>query len=218
MKKSDFYYDLPEQLIAQHPAEPRNSSRMMYVDRKTGAIRHQHFYDLENLLQPGDLLVLNDSRVLPARLYGEKEETGSFVEFLLLHQIAEKQWEIICRPGKKCRPGARFTFGNGRLSAEILEVKPDGNRIVQFTCDGNFYEILDEIGQMPLPPYITEKLQDKERYQTVYSRELGSAAAPTAGLHFTKEMLADLQKKGIRTAYVTLHDGAVHNRSGGRFF
>ncbi len=207
MKKSDFYYDLPEQLIAQHPAEPRNSSRMMCVDRKTGVIRHQHFYDLENVLQSGDLLILNDSRVLPARLYGEKEETGSFVEFLLLNQIAEKRWEIICRPGKKCRPGAKFTFGDGKLSAEILEVKPDGNRIVQFTCDGNFYEILDEIGQMPLPPYITETLHDKERYQTVYSRELGSAAAPTAGLHFTKEMLANLQKKGIRTAYVTLHVG-----------
>ncbi|MDE5754036.1 MAG: S-adenosylmethionine:tRNA ribosyltransferase-isomerase, partial [Oscillospiraceae bacterium] len=206
-KKSDFYYDLPECLIAQHPVEPRNASRMMEINRITGKIRHQHFYDLEDLLQPGDLLILNDSRVLPARLYGEKEETGSFVEFLLLHQIAEKQWEIICRPGKKCRPGAKFSFGGGKLSAEVLEIKPDGNRIVQFTCDGNFYEILDEIGQMPLPPYITEKLQDKERYQTVYSRELGSAAAPTAGLHFTKEMLAVLQEKGIRLAYVTLHVG-----------
>lgn len=207
MKKSDFYYELPENLIAQHPIEPRNSSRLMSVDRTTGEIRHQHFYDLGNMLKAGDLLVLNDSRVLPARLYGEKESTGSFVEFLLLNQTGDKQWEIICRPGKKCKVGAKFRFGNGRLFAEVLEVKPDGNRIVQFTCDGNFYTALEDVGQMPLPPYITEKLQDKERYQTVYSRELGSAAAPTAGLHFTKEMLAELQEKGIRLAYVTLHVG-----------
>ena len=207
MKKSDFYYDLPEELIAQHPAEPRNSSRMMAVNKSTGAVSHYHFYDLEKLLKPGDLLVMNDSRVLPARLYGEKESTGSFVEFLLLHQTAEKQWEIICRPGKKCKPGARFCFGNGRLKAEVLEIKEDGNRIVQFECEGNFYTALEEVGQMPLPPYITEKLENKERYQTVYSRELGSAAAPTAGLHFTKEMLADLQKKGVNLSYVTLHVG-----------
>ena len=207
MKKSDFYYDLPERLIAQTPIEPRNASRMLCVDRDTGKILHQHFYDLGTYLRPGDLLVLNDSRVLPARLYGEKENTGSFVEFLLLTQHGDKVWEIICRPGKKCKPGARFSFGGGKLRAEVLEVLDDGNRIVQFECEGNFYETLDAIGQMPLPPYITEKLQDKERYQTVYSRELGSAAAPTAGLHFTKEMLAELQAQGIRIAYVTLHVG-----------
>lgn len=207
MKKSDFYYDLPEELIAQHPAEPRNSSRMMHIDRVSGACEHGHFYDLGNYLKAGDLLILNDSRVLPARLYGEKEGTGSFVEFLLLSQKGDKQWEIICRPGKKCKPGAKFTFGGGRLKAEVLEVKEDGNRIVQFACEGNFYTALEDVGQMPLPPYITEKLADKERYQTVYSRELGSAAAPTAGLHFTKEMLAALQEKGVRIAYVTLHVG-----------
>ena len=207
MKKSDFYYDLPEELIAQTPIEPRNASRMMCVDRHTGAVEHRHFYDLGSLLRPGDLLVMNDSRVLPARLYGEKEGTGSFVEFLLLTQHGDKLWEIICRPGKKCKPGARFSFGGGKLTAEIVEVLEDGNRIVQFACEGSFYSVLDEIGQMPLPPYITEKLQDKERYQTVYSRELGSAAAPTAGLHFTKEMLADLRAQGIGTAYVTLHVG-----------
>ncbi len=207
MKKSDFYYDLPENLIAQHPVEPRNASRMMAVDRRTGACEHKHFYDLMDMLQPGDLLVLNDSRVLPARLYGEKEGTGSFVEFLLLSQKGDKIWEIICRPGKKCRPGARFSFGGGRLRAEVLEVLEDGNRVVQFECEGNFYTALEDVGQMPLPPYITAKLEDKERYQTVYSRELGSAAAPTAGLHFTKEMLTELETKGVRIAYVTLHVG-----------
>ena len=207
MKKSDFYYALPEELIAQHPVEPRNASRMMAVNRLTGEVQHEHFYDLPKLLKPGDLLVMNDSRVLPARLYGDKEVTGSFVEFLLLHQTGEKQWEIICRPGKKCKPGARFQFGNGRLKAEVLAIKEDGNRIVQFECEGNFYTALEEVGQMPLPPYITEKLENNERYQTVYSRELGSAAAPTAGLHFTTEMLTDLQKQGINLAYVTLHVG-----------
>ncbi len=207
MKKSDFFYELPERLIAQTPIEPRNASRLMCVDRTTGDVVHKHFYDLGAFLRPGDLLVLNDSRVLPARLYGEKENTGSFVEFLLLTQHGDKVWEIICRPGKKCKPGARFSFGGGRLKAEVLEVLDDGNRIVQFECEGSIYAALDEIGQMPLPPYITEKLQDKERYQTVYSRELGSAAAPTAGLHFTKEMLSDLQKQGVHIAYVTLHVG-----------
>ena len=207
MKKSDFYYDLPEELIAQHPAEPRNSSRMLRVDRNTGACSHHHFYDLPSALREGDLLVLNDSRVLPARLYGEKEGTGSFVEFLLLSQHGDKEWEIICRPGKKCRPGARFSFGGGRLRAEVLEVREDGNRIVKFECEGNFYTALDDVGQMPLPPYITEQWQDKERYQTVYSRELGSAAAPTAGLHFTKEMLDEIRSMGVNIAYVTLHVG-----------
>lgn len=207
MKKSDFYYNLPESLIAQTPVTPRDHSRLMLVDKKTGVISHRHFYNLCDILQKGDLLVMNDSRVLPARLYGEKIGNGTFIEFLLLEQKGNQCWEIICRPGKKAKVGTQFSFGNGKLIAEVIEVKPDGNRIVQFQCDGNFYTVLDEIGQMPLPPYITKKLEDKERYQTVYSRELGSAAAPTAGLHFTKEMLQTLQEKGIDTAFVTLHVG-----------
>lgn len=207
MKKSDFYYNLPEELIAQTPVTPRDHSRLMVVDRESGAITHSHFYNLCDILQKGDLLVMNDSRVLPARLYGEKVDNGTFIEFLLLEQKGDKRWEIICRPGKKAKVGTKFSFGGGKLLAEVVEVKPDGNRIVQFSCDGNFYTVLDEIGQMPLPPYITKKLEDKERYQTVYSRELGSAAAPTAGLHFTKEMLQALQEKGVETAFVTLHVG-----------
>ena len=207
MKKSDFYYNLPEALIAQTPIEPRDHSRLMEIDRNTGAIQHGHFYNLCDILRKGDLLVMNDSRVLPARLYGEKMENGTFIEFLLLEQKGDKIWEIICRPGKKAKVGTKFTFGNGRLTAEVLEVKEDGNRIVQFFCEGNFYTALEDVGQMPLPPYIKEKLQDKERYQTVYSKELGSAAAPTAGLHFTKEMLKQLQEKGVDQAYVTLHVG-----------
>ena len=207
MKKSDFYYDLPEELIAQTPVTPRDHSRLMVVDRESGAITHRHFYNLCDILQKGDLLVMNDSRVLPARLYGEKVDNGTFIEFLLLEQKGDKLWEIICRPGKKAKVGTKFSFGGGKLLAEVVEVKPDGNRIVQFSCDGNFYTVLDEIGQMPLPPYITKKLEDKERYQTVYSRELGSAAAPTAGLHFTKEMLQALREKGVETAFVTLHVG-----------
>ena len=207
MKKSDFYYNLPEELIAQTPVTPRDHSRLMVVDRKSGAITHRHFYNLCDILQKGDLLVMNDSRVLPARLYGEKVDNGTFIEFLLLEQKGDKLWEIICRPGKKAKVGTKFSFGGGKLLAEVVEVKPDGNRIVQFSCDGNFYTVLDEIGQMPLPPYITKKLEDKERYQTVYSREVGSAAAPTAGLHFTKEMLQALREKGVETAFVTLHVG-----------
>lgn len=207
MKKSDFYYNLPEELIAQTPVTPRDHSRLMVVDRKSGAITHRHFYNLCDILQKGDLLVMNDSRVLPARLYGEKVDNGTFIEFLLLEQKGDKLWEIICRPGKKAKVGTKFSFGGGKLLAEVVEVKPDGNRIVQFSCDGNFYTVLDEIGQMPLPPYITKKLEDKERYQTVYSRELGSAAAPTAGLHFTEEMLQALREKGVETAFVTLHVG-----------
>ena len=207
MKKSDFYYNLPEELIAQTPVTPRDHSRLMVVDRESGAITHRHFYNLCDILQKGDLLVMNDSRVLPARLYGEKVDNGTFIEFLLLEQKGDKLWEIICRPGKKAKVGTKFSFGGGKLLAEVVEVKPDGNRIVQFSCDGNFYTVLDEIGQMPLPPYITKKLEDKERYQTVYSRDLGSAAAPTAGLHFTKEMLQALREKGVETAFVTLHVG-----------
>ena len=207
MKKSDFYYNLPEELIAQTPVTPRDHSRLMVVDRESGAITHRHIYNLCDILQKGDLLVMNDSRVLPARLYGEKVDNGTFIEFLLLEQKGDKLWEIICRPGKKAKVGTKFSFGGGKLLAEVVEVKPDGNRIVQFSCDGNFYTVLDEIGQMPLPPYITKKLEDKERYQTVYSRELGSAAAPTAGLHFTKEMLQALREKGVETAFVTLHVG-----------
>ena len=207
MKKSDFYYNLPEELIAQTPVTPRDHSRLMVVDRESGAITHRHFYNLCDILQKGDLLVMNDSRVLPARLYGEKVDNGTFIEFLLLEQKGDKLWEIICRPGKKAKVGTKFSFGGGKLLAEVVEVKPDGNRIVQFSCDGNFYTVLDEIGQMPLPPYITKKLEDKERYQTVYSRELGSAAAPTAGLHFTKELLQAVREQGVETAFVTLHVG-----------
>ena len=172
--KSDFFYDLPDELIAQTPVEPRNSSRMMCVDRNSGEIVHSHFYNLCDSLKEGDLLVMNDSRVIPARLYGEKIDNQTFIEFLLLEQKGDKQWEIICRPGKKAKVGTRFSFGGGRLIAEVIEVKDDGNRIVQFECDGNFFTALEDVGQMPLPPYITEKLENKERYQTVYSRELGS--------------------------------------------
>lgn len=207
MLRSDFYYDLPEELIAQTPVEPRNASRLMCVDRQRGDITHDHFYNLCKHLKKGDLLVMNDSRVLPARLYGEKEGTGSFIEFLLLEQKGDKLWEILVRPGKKAKPGTRFSFGNGRLKAEILETVDGGNRIAKFECEGNFFTALEDIGQMPLPPYITKKLEDKERYQTVYSHELGSAAAPTAGLHFTNEMLDDLRARGINTAFVTLHVG-----------
>lgn len=205
--KSDFYYDLPEELIAQTPVEPRSASRMMCADRRTGEISHDHFYNLCDYLREGDLLVMNDSRVIPARLYGEKIDNGTFIEFLLLEQRGDKLWEIICRPGKKAKVGTKFSFGGGRLIAEVVEVKDDGNRIVRFECEGNFFTALDDVGQMPLPPYITAKLEDKERYQTVYSRELGSAAAPTAGLHFTPELLDKLREKGVKTAFVTLHVG-----------
>lgn len=207
MKRSDFAYDLPQELIAQTPLEPRNSSRLLKIDRQTGEIVHDHFYNLCDHLKKGDLLVLNDSRVLPARIYGEREGTGSFIEFLLVEQRENMVWEILCRPGKKAKVGTRFTFGGGILRAEITEVLEDGNRVARFECEDNFFAALDQIGQMPLPPYITEKLKDKERYQTVYSNELGSSAAPTAGLHFTKEQLEDLQKMGVNIAFVTLHVG-----------
>ena len=207
LKKSDFYYELPEELIAQTPLEPRNSSRLMKIDRTSGEICHDHFYNLCRYLKKGDLLVMNDSRVIPARLYGEKIDNQTFIEFLLLEQKGDKLWEIICRPGKKAKVGTRFSFGGGRLIAEVKEVKDDGNRIVQFECDGNFFTALEDVGQMPLPPYITAKLEDKERYLTVYSKELGSSAAPTAGLHFTEKMLSELNEMGIKTAFVTLHVG-----------
>ena len=207
MKTSDFYYDLPKELIAQTPVEPRDSSRLMLVDRSTGEISHRHFYEIIDSLNPGDLLVANDSRVLPARIYGVKDETGARVEFLLLRQITGNRWETLCKPGKKAREGASFTFGDGLLKATVAEVKDDGNRIVDFECDENFFATLDKIGQMPLPPYITEELKDKERYQTVYSHELGSAAAPTAGLHFTTELMQRIKDKGVSIAYVTLHVG-----------
>lgn len=206
MKTSDFYFDLPQELIAQTPIEPRDRSRMLYLSRETGQIFHRHFYELVDFLQPGDTLVINDSRVLPARLYGTKAETGSQMEFLLLEQKQQDIWEILCKPGKKARPGAKFDF-HGLLQAEVLEVLEEGNRLVKFSYEGSFYHILDQIGQMPLPPYITEKLQDKERYQTVYSQELGSAAAPTAGLHFTNELLDKIRQKGVSIVPVTLHVG-----------
>lgn len=210
MKTSDFYYDLPEELIAQTPIEPRDHSRLMVLDKKNGSVEHRHFYDIVDLLNPGDCLILNDSRVLPARIYGVKEGTGSHVEFLLLTHKKENIWEVLAGPGKKAKPGARFVFGGGLLTAEVLEIVEGGNRLIRFefdSKDGNFYSILDQIGQMPLPPYITKQLENKERYQTVYSRELGSAAAPTAGLHFTPELLKRLKEKGIRLGFVTLHVG-----------
>ncbi len=206
MKKSDFYYDLPEELIAQHPLEKRDNSRLMVLNKESGEIEHKHFYDLLNMLSANDCLVLNDTRVLPARLYGTKIPTGAVVEFLLLKQISANRWECITGPGKKAKIGAEFDF-DGKMSAKIADVLENGNRIVDFSFDGNFFEVLDTIGQMPIPPYIKEKLKDKERYQTVYSRELGSAAAPTAGLHFTEEMLDKLKDNGVKIAFVTLHVG-----------
>lgn len=207
MKTSDFYYDLPKELIAQTPVEPRDSSRLLILGRNNGEIEHKHFYDIIEYLHEGDLLVVNDSRVLPARIFGIKEETGARVEFLLLKQISGNKWETLCKPGKKAKEGTKFTFGDGLLKATVVEVKDDGNRVVDFECDENFFAALDKIGQMPLPPYITEELKDKERYQTVYSHELGSAAAPTAGLHFTKELMDRIREKGINIANVTLHVG-----------
>ncbi|MBQ5334769.1 MAG: tRNA preQ1(34) S-adenosylmethionine ribosyltransferase-isomerase QueA [Oscillospiraceae bacterium] len=205
-KKSTYYYDLPPEQIAQTPVEPRSASRLLCMERQTGALTHRHFYELGGLLRPGDLLVMNDSRVIPARLYGVREDTGSPIEFLLLKSTAEKVWEIICKPAKKAKPGVRFRFSD-KLTAEVLGSTEDGGRLVRFFCEGNIYAVLDEIGQMPLPPYITEKLADKDRYQTVYARERGSSAAPTAGLHFTPELLAELKEQGVDEAFVTLHVG-----------
>ena len=210
MKRQDFYYDLPQELIAQHPVEPRDHSRMLVLDRAAKSLADRHFYDITEYLRPGDCLVLNDSRVLPARLYGRRKETGAAVELLLLTPRGEDTWEVLAGPGRKAKPGNVLTFGEGRLEAEVLDVVNEGNRLVRFRYDrqgGNFYSLLEEIGQMPLPHYITERLEDKERYQTVYSRELGSAAAPTAGLHFTPELLQKLREAGVETAFVTLHVG-----------
>lgn len=207
LKTSDFDFVLPPELIAQHPAQPRDSARLLVMNRDTGALAHRHFYDLGEYLHPGDLLLLNDSRVLPARLYGHKEKTGGAIEFLLLEQKGRDQWEVMARPGKKAKPGVRFVFGEGLLTAQVLEELAGGNRLVQFEYEGEFYPLLERIGSMPLPHYITAQLEDPEDYQTVYSREMGSAAAPTAGLHFTQQQLQALQKQGVRLGYVTLHVG-----------
>ena len=207
MKTSDFYYDLPQELIAQHPVEPRDSSRLMVMDRATGAIEHRIFRDVTDYLRPGDCLIVNDSRVLPARIFGVREGGESVNEFLLLTQKEQNVWECLTKPGKRAKVGSRFVFGEGLMTGEVTQVCGDGNRIVKFECGDEFFSVLDRIGQMPLPPYITEKLEDKERYQTVYSRELGSAAAPTAGLHFTNELLGRIREKGVKIGYVTLHVG-----------
>ncbi len=217
MNLHDFYYNLPEELIAQDPLSDRSASRLMLLDRKTGEIGHAVFKDIIDYLHPGDCLVLNDTKVIPARLIGEKADTKAVIEVLLLRRLADCKdvWEVLVKPGKKCKPGTKLVFGGGedtpeggaKLAAEVLEVVEDGNRLIKFTYEGIFEEILDELGQMPLPPYITHKLEDKTRYQTVYAKHEGSAAAPTAGLHFTRELLERIQKKGIELASVTLHVG-----------
>lgn len=207
MKTSDFYYELPQELIAQTPLLDRSSSRLMCVNKQTGDIEHARFTDILDKLNKGDCLVLNNTRVIPARLYGEKEGTGGKIEFLLLTRKEQDIWEVILKPGKKAKPGARFVFGGGLLTAEILDTVNDGNRLVKFYYEGLFENVLDTLGEMPLPPYITEHLQDRERYQTVYSKHEGSAAAPTAGLHFTPELLKQIEEKGVNLAYVTLHVG-----------
>jgi len=207
MKKSDFYFDLPECLIAQTPIEPRDHSRLLCLDKKTGELSHHHFYDILSFLKKGDLLVINDSRVLPARIYG-KTEKGSDIEILLLKENEKDTWEMLVKPGKRAKIGSRLIFGDGLLCGEVLDITEEGNRVCRFTYNGsNIYEVLDKIGQMPLPPYITEKLSDKERYQTVYSNEIGSAAAPTAGLHFTNQLLEKIEGMGVKIARVTLHVG-----------
>lgn len=208
MKTSDFYYDLPQELIAQTPMVPRDMSRLMVIDKNTGEVEHKIFKDLIDYLRPGDCLILNDTRVIPARIYGVKKETGAVVEFLLLKQSENNVWECLCKPGKRAKIGTEFVFGDGIVECEVVDITDDGNRKVQFKCDSKeIYTILDKIGKMPLPPYITEELQNGELYQTVYSKELGSAAAPTAGLHFTEEMLKQIEDKGIKIGYVTLHVG-----------
>ena len=206
MKTRDFWYDLPEELIAQTPLEKRDTSRLLVMDRRSGEVKHQHFYDIIDYLKPGDCLVMNDSRVLPARLLGHRP-TGGAVELLLLRDLGDKKWECLAKPGRKLQAGQKVIFGNGELTATVLSVQDDGNRVVEFHYDGIFLEVLERLGKMPLPPYIKAELQDQERYQTVYSRQVGSAAAPTAGLHFTNELLEKIQHKGVKTAFVTLHVG-----------
>ncbi|MDO4519192.1 MAG: tRNA preQ1(34) S-adenosylmethionine ribosyltransferase-isomerase QueA [Eubacteriales bacterium] len=207
MKTADFYYDLPEELIAQDPLEDRSSSRLMHIDIETGEFEHRHFYDILDYLEEGDCLVINDTKVIPARLYGKKKETGAMIEILLLKRRENDIWECLVKPGKKARPGAVIEFGEGLLTGEIIDVVEEGNRLIQFHYEGIWEEILDQLGEMPLPPYITHKLQDKNRYQTVYAKNDGSAAAPTAGLHFTKELMEKVQAKGVKIAHVTLHVG-----------
>ncbi len=207
MDVKDFYYELPQELIAQDPLSDRAASRLMVLDKKTGETQHRSFRDIVTYLKPGDCLVLNNTKVIPARLFGRKEDTGANVEILLLKRKEERIWETLVKPGKKCRPGARFVFGNGILTGEVIEVVEEGNRLIRFTYQGIFEEILDRLGQMPLPPYITHRLEDKNRYQTVYAKYDGSAAAPTAGLHFTPELLLQIKEAGVDIAEVTLHVG-----------
>lgn len=207
LKKSDFYFDLPQELIAQDPLEDRSASRLLVLNRETGAVEHRHFKEITNYLRPGDCLVLNNTKVIPARLMGVKEDTGAAIEVLLLKRRENDVWETLVKPGKKARPGAKLIFGDGYLKAEVLDVVEEGNRLIRFDYEGIFEEVLDRLGEMPLPPYITHKLQDKNRYQTVYAKYEGSAAAPTAGLHFTEELLAYIEEMGVHIAYVTLHVG-----------
>ena len=207
LKTSDFYFDLPEELIAQDPLQVRSASRLLVLDKESGKTSHRGFSDILHYLAPGDCLVLNDTKVIPARLLGSKEDTGGAVEVLLLKRREKDVWECLVKPGKKAKPGTRLKFGDGLLTAEVLETVEEGNRLIRFFYEGIFEEVLDRLGEMPLPPYITHKLEDKNRYQTVYAKQEGSAAAPTAGLHFTKELLADIEKKGVELAYVTLHVG-----------
>lgn len=207
MKTSDFYYDLPQELIAQEPLKVRSDSRLMLLDKRSGKTENRRFYEIADFLNEGDTLIMNDTKVLPARLYGVKEDTGGAIEFLLLHKHTLDTWEVILKPGRRAKPGARFVFGNGELKAEIIDVINDGNRLVRFEYDGIFEEVLDRLGEMPLPPYITKKLEDKDRYQTVYAKNPGSAAAPTAGLHFTPELIEKIKAKGVNIGYVTLHVG-----------
>ena len=207
MNTKDFYYDLPEELIAQDPLLNRSSSRLMLLDKETGEIEHKHFYDILDYLHPGDCLVLNETKVIPARLYGVKEDTGAQVEVLLLHRKDKEHWECLVKPGKKLKPGARISFGDGRLKAEIVDILEEGNRLIRFEFSGIFEEVLDKLGEMPLPPYITHKLEDRTRYNTVYAKEEGSAAAPTAGLHWTKELLEQCEAKGVEILRITLHVG-----------
>ena len=207
MKTSDFYYDLPKELIAQDPLEDRSASRLMHLNKETGEYEHGHFRDILNYLKPGDCLVINDTKVIPARLYGSKEGTDAAIEILLLKRRENDIWETLVKPGKKCKVGTVISFGDGILTGEVVDIVDEGNRLIQFRYDGIFEEILDQLGEMPLPPYITHKLQDKNRYQTVYAKHEGSAAAPTAGLHFTKELLQQVQDAGVKIAHVTLHVG-----------